>query len=230
MKNLALLCLSVFLLSSCSTIYKGYVRSVPLNMDKTIEPDFNNYLKSKENLSVILMVPPMESNATPKEIAETNSIYLGIEKKLMEKGFKVRDRNLLSILLGHYINDYNEIAKKTDADVIIEITSLSFPAMYGNDIEITEGNPAPTYTNRAFKSITVAVAQIEFKLVQIENGTTGAISTFYLGNGSDFYYNKHRLGWDDDYVDYPSLRLAQDTELVVNEFSKYLASMLKGLE
>jgi hypothetical protein len=230
MKKITLFALLLLLLSSCS-VRRGFVQSIPFNNEKTIQSEFNSYLKSKDKLSVVLRVPSSASGVTQEEVSKNNALYLQIEKELMKEGrFEVRDRALLNLLLESGITDYNEIARKTHADVIIEIISVSYPQVTNRQVKLDLDKPKAATQQYMAQHIRVEVADIEFKLVQIDTGMTGAISTFYLGNGSYFYYRGYKLGWNQNNVIHSSLRLVQRPDYVVNEFSKYLISMLKGLE
>jgi hypothetical protein len=223
--------LAVALLASSCGVYKGYVQSKPFEFEKTIQPDFNNYLKTKPNLSVVLRVPTAASGVTQEEVSKNNAFYLQVEKNLMRQGFEVRDRNLLNLLLESGVTDYGEIARKTAADVIIEIISVTYPDATREHTQITLDKPRPKQLYYLSERIRIAVAMIEFKLVQVENNKTGAISTFYLGNGSTFYYRKKFIGSSpDDIVHTGTMRFVQDQQRVIDEFSKYLISMLKGEE
>jgi hypothetical protein len=231
MRKLIIFTLPLLLLASCS-VKRGYVQSILPDLDERVDPEFREYLKSQDNLSVVLRVPASSHSVTQEEtLNDNNTHYALIERNLMSSGFNVRDRGLLNLLLESGITDYSEIARKTNANVIIEIISMNFPVTNHNKVTIEEKKNAESFLNYWKQNIEITNARIEFKLVQIENGKIGAMSTCYFNNGDYFYYrsnNPARVGWNSDDVNYAKLALNLNKTNTINAFSEYLVSILRG--
>lgn len=217
--------------SSCGYV-RGTVQSTVPVYESVITPEFKKFLQTKQNLAVVLRVPSASSTATQSDLTDNSTYYAQIEKQLMLKGFEVKDRGLLNALLVAGTADYQEIAQKTNADVIIEIISIYFPRTYNGKIKMDKQNSmAPYREEKARKAIGIESAVIEYKLVQVQNGKTGVVSTFhYYPEIEPFYFDKlfGYIGWDKSKTIFDSLKLNINKVAAVDAFCEKLAILLKG--
>jgi hypothetical protein len=185
-----LICLAACsLLLSCAQIITSgrLTASIPQN-DIFITQDLHDFLKKKQNPTIMLRVPTSVSTVTgsdTKEVKDYNSLYGAIEKVLMQAGFTVRDRGLLNSLLVSGQADYKQIGEKTKTDIIIEITSftvkeaekkVAWPELKPTKQKAYEETiDAIEYRIRAYEYV------IECKIVIVEEGLTGGMFTFHYG-------------------------------------------------
>src|SRR5580698_5022393 len=98
-----------------------------------VHPSLKQLVQANPSLKVVLRVPNVTVNVTQSQQANSspgtnlNGAYDEIEKTLFKAGFVVRDRALLSSLIDKEgITSYQEIQKRVDTDLIIDISTLEF--------------------------------------------------------------------------------------------------------
>lgn len=153
------------------------------------EIDVHSSLKQlvRENaaLKVVLRVPSVTVNVTQSQNSTSlNGAYDQIEKALFRAGFVVRDRALLSSLIDKEgITSYQEIQKRVDTDLIIDVSSLAF-----NDAQnmlISRSYPGPDGQPASFGSdfpysMSEAVATVEAKFIVVNSGEVAGIVTLHV--------------------------------------------------
>ncbi len=165
-------------------------------------PELKAFLKENPNPSVVLRVPfstSAVSESEQKVLSNNQNLYGQIEKNLLKSGYTVRDRGLLNNLLASSQADYAEIGKKIKTDLIIEILSTDFAQenLYNrtrSDMEVIQKKKSkPMIIDD--NSVDPQIAKLECKIIIVNSGQTGAISTLYFTNcmdGCDFY--RYRSG------------------------------------
>ena len=159
----------------------------PLPADEIdVHPSLKQLVHEQSSLKVVLRVPNVTVNVTQSTAnagtnTSLNGAYDEIEKALFKAGFVVRDRALLSSLIDKEgITSYQEIQKRVDTDLIIDISSLEF-----NDIQsmvVTRTYPGPDGAPVAFTpdyqfNMAQAVATVEAKLIIVHSGEVAGIVT-----------------------------------------------------
>ncbi|HEY4128009.1 MAG TPA: hypothetical protein VGN70_08180 [Gammaproteobacteria bacterium] len=153
--------------------------------DVSVRPSLKQMVKDHPSLKVVLRVPNVTSNVTQAQTAQSganlNGAYDEIEKKLFNAGFIVRDRALLSSLIDKEgITSYQEIQKRVDTDLIIDVSSLEFndPGdwLVTKEYSGPDGQPVPLESDDGL-SMGQAVATVEAKFIVVQTGEVGAIMT-----------------------------------------------------
>ena len=180
LKNLLLLGSVATLLISCQSYHEVIVRP-PERVPEIVTTDvLKNYLNAHPKPSVVLRVPYSTKNvaeAEQKLNQDYDNAYNQIEKALMKAGFTVRDRGLLNSILSGGNENYEEIKKKVNTDLIIEVTRLDFAVdeKVGDFIETNTGkvlhSPDPDkYYADPQSSI------FSFKIIVVDKGQLGEFS------------------------------------------------------
>lgn len=162
-----------FLLSSCSTS-KTIKFSQKENEVQTTE-SLSTFLNRTKNPKVVLRVNETSQNVTDKE--SNSYLYNAIENQLMASGFVVRDRQLFNQIIGNNENNanYDNINKKSDTDLIIELTKLDSNVLYEtNKYFDGKGNEKTDQFNSSKKY----GATVEFKVVMIKNNQFAGLYRF----------------------------------------------------
>lgn len=165
-----------------------------------VRPTLTQLVKSHPSLKVVLRVPNVTSNVTQAQTAQAgsseaslNGAYDIIEKRLFKAGFIVRDRALLSSLIDKEgISSYQEIQKRVDTDLIIDVSSLKF-----NDPQdwlITDSYQTDSGDASSAGKVGEAVASVEAKFIIVATGEVGGIVTLHVPicesvNCTYSYYN-----------------------------------------
>lgn len=184
-RRLIVLCLmgGALLLSGCVT-GGGYLLAGPRfpPPDAVTRPALADFLKSVTNPTIVLRVPAPQARVAQAQSAqgsaEMNAAYNSIEKGLVKAGFTVRDRGLLEEILRSSQNlDYRVIEQRIDAQLILEIVSIS-PRAYNNN-EYTQANNGLRqqlpYGEFAFDGW-----QFECKVILVHTGEIGAMYTIHI--------------------------------------------------
>lgn len=174
MKKIYILTLGFgLLLSSCSSS-KTIKFSQKENEVQTTE-SLRSFLNRTKNPKVVLRVNETSQNVTDKE--SNSYLYNAIENQLMASGFTVRDRQLFNQIIGNTENNanYDNINKKSDTDLIIELTKLDPKVLYEtNKFYDGKGNEKTDqfYSNKKYG------ATVEFKVVMIKNNEFAGLYRF----------------------------------------------------
>lgn len=182
--------LAVTLLAGCATTQSFNITHVnwpPAPQDEVdVRPSLTQLVKSHPSLKVVLRVPNVTSNVTQSQTAQAggseaslNGAYDIIEKELFKAGFIVRDRALLSSLIDKEgISSYQEIQKRVDTDLIIDVSSLKF-----NDPQdwlITDSYQTDSTEGGSAGKVGEAVASVEAKFIIVSTGEVGGIVTLHV--------------------------------------------------
>ncbi len=152
-----------------------------------VHASLKQLVQAGPSLKVVLRVPNVTVNVTQSQQANSNpgtnlnGAYDEIEKTLFKAGFVVRDRALLSSLIDKEgITSYQEIQKRVDTDLIIDISTLEFndPA----DVLVSRAYPGPNGEPQTFDpsfvyNMAEAVATVEAKLIIVHTGEVAGIVT-----------------------------------------------------
>jgi len=215
-----LISMMLILLDACNRdikkIYEGqYTFDTSPYNEVIINESLKAFLKDNKSPKFVLRIPDYSSSVTSEEKSANELYYSTIEKNLMKHGFTVRDRSLLNELL-HENQSYEQIAKKIDTDLILEIQSIknyksdiynytipskNFSGNLANSYYIIPGqktsrgggcDPGATTptTFQRLGHLTRNYTQIEIKVVLIKSGEFGGyLKLNYDGYGtsSNFY-------------------------------------------
>lgn len=164
MKTIYLLPVVMIFVISCST--QKYVQFRPPQSETFSTDKLKAFLKKTPNPKVVLRVPNTQGNAT-EEDANTY-IYNTIEKELLRNNFIVRDRALFNEIIkksGDKI-EYSELQKKTDTDIILELSNLQTDVEYRTNQYYTKSGKKAMFDKG---DILVRGAKVDFKLVVIQD-------------------------------------------------------------
>lgn len=135
----------------------------------------SSFLNRTKNPKVVLRVNETSNNVTDKE--NNNYLYNAIENQLMASGFVVRDRQLFNQIIGNNENNanYDNLNKKSDTDLIIELTKLDPSVVYETNMYLDGNGNEKTdqyFTNKRFG------ATVEYKVVMIKNNEFAGLYRF----------------------------------------------------
>lgn len=207
-----LVTLYTFSLASCGG-YESGIGIIKSDWESKNEVIINNELKSFLDTNkipkVVLRVPQPPQNVTESEenkYLHKNIIYNEIEKIFMIAGFTVRDRALLSNLLKSENLNYEEIGKKIDTDIIIEITDFEY-AVPNKKTKFTDKITNETiHLGHKIEFVNPTAAKIEGKIIIVEKGQLGGLFTFYLSAcGTEctfkyYYYGERNMVYGLNYI------------------------------
>lgn len=152
-----------------------------------VHASLKQLVQGNPSLKVVLRVPNVTVNVTQSQQANPNpgtnlnGAYDEIEKTLFKAGFVVRDRALLSSLIDKEgITSYQEIQKRVDTDLIIDISTLEFNEP--SDFLVSRSYPGPNGEPQSFDpsfvyNMAQAVATVEAKLIIVHTGEVAGIVT-----------------------------------------------------
>ncbi len=167
------------------------VQPQPKKNDITISPEMRELkttLQTTKSLSVVLRVPSASDKVTAEQAAQNAELYNRIERNLLKAGFTVRDRGLLESLLKSGQTNYEEIGKKIQTDMIIEILTLNFNE---DNLIYNVVNKKDKKTVVLHNPVNAAIARLDCKLTIVNKGLMGGVLTLYktaCTEGCDFEY------------------------------------------
>lgn len=162
------------LVSSCSSTKS--IKFTQKSNEVNTTDALSSFLNKTKNPKVVLRVKETSNNVTDKE--NNNYLYNAIENQLMASGFIVRDRQLFNQIIGNTENNvnYENLNKKSDTDLIIELTKLDPSVLYEtNKYYDDKGNEKADDFNGPFKKYG---ATVEFKVVLIKNNQFAGLYQF----------------------------------------------------
>lgn len=175
MKKIYFLIITIgFLLSSCSSTKTIKFTQKPNEVQTT--DVLSSFLSKSKNPKVVLRVKETSNNVTDKE--NNDYLYNAIENQLMASGFIVRDRQLFNQIIGNTENNlnYENLNKKSDTDLIIELTKLDRSVLYEtNKYFDSNGSEKADNITGPFKRYG---ATVEFKVVLIKNNQFAGLYDF----------------------------------------------------
>jgi hypothetical protein len=164
MRTIYLLPIVVLIATSCST--QRFVKFDSPKPEAFSTTKLKEFLKSNPNPRVVLRVPNSKVNATEED--QNSSLYNTIEKELIRNNFVVRDRALFNEILnnsGEKVN-YSELKKKTDTDIILELTELRKDVAYKTNEYYTSKGKKGLFDRG---DITAIGAKVDFKIILIQD-------------------------------------------------------------
>jgi len=174
MKIIFLLSIGI-LLSACSS--QKFVSFEAPKSETFSTEKLKTFLRSTPNPKVVLRVPNAQGSATEED--GNTYIYNTIEKELLRNNFIVRDRALFNEVVrksGDRVN-YEELKRKTDTDIILELSNLQTDVEYRTNQYYTRSGKKSLFDKG---EITVRGAKVDFKVVVIHDNE-------YAGNYSFNY-------------------------------------------
>lgn len=213
-------------LSSCGT-YKTFTGNIQYNASKqnevTKSGELNSYLESKEQVKFVLRSPKGYDNFSEEEQIKWNNLFAHVEKELIIKGYVVKDRVLLELLLEKGDMSIIDVGKAIDTDIIIEIIDVEFDIP--NQVREFSIKEKGVSTNFSIWSdleyIDCRLSKLECRVTMVDVGNVGGIFKFYVSGcdkGNDFYMKVYEewdgtlnnekesyLGWNYGNVSYKSL-------------------------
>ena len=171
-KNYFAILATVLVLTGCTTT-KTIKFSQKENEVQTTET-LSRFLSQTKNPKVVLRVNESSQNVTDKE--NNNYLYNAIENQLMASGFIVRDRQLFNQIIGNTENNvnYDNLNKKSDTDLIIELTKLDPSVVYETNTYFDGKGKVKTgdFASKKFG------ATVEYKVVMIKNNDFAGLYRF----------------------------------------------------
>ena len=189
--NVVILSILLFSLTSCYTykIFEAKYSFDPSRYNEIIINDaLKDFLSKNKKPKFVLRTPDYQSSVTSDEKAASELYYSTIEKTLLKNGYTLRDRALLNQLLQQN-QSYEQIAKKIDTDLILEIQNIkifdnnvydytvpskNFNGNLQNDQYLVQGKVVPGASPyNKFGPITQKYTQIAIKIILIKSGEFG---------------------------------------------------------
>ena len=224
--NPVLTLLVFILLSSCGT-YKTFTGNIKYDASKhnevTKSGELNSYLESKKQVKFVLRSPKGYDNFSMEEQAEWNDLFAYVEKELIKKGYIVKDRALVDLLLENGDKSVIDAGKAIDTDIIIEIIDVEFDIPNQvRDFSIKEKGIASNFSAWSdLEYVDCRLSKLECRITMVEVGNVGGIFKFYVSGcdtGNDFYMKAYEnydgtlnnekdsyVGWNYGNVSYKSL-------------------------
>lgn len=216
----------VLLFSSCGTYntFTGHIQYNPSKQNEvTKSGELDSYLDSKENIKFVLRSPEGYENFTKEEQSQWNDLFGQVEKELIRKGYIVKDRILLDLLLEKGDMSIDEVGKAINTDIIIEIIDVEFDISNPvREFSIKEKGITTNFNNwENLDYIDCRLSKLECRVTMVGVGNVGGIFKFYVSGcdkGNDFYIkvfeqwdgtlNNEKesfVGWNYGNVSYKSL-------------------------
>lgn len=221
----------ILFISSCGT-YKTFTGNIKYDASKqnevTKSGELNNYLESKEKLKFVLRSPQGYNGYSEAEQIKWNDLFGQVEKELIKKGFVVKDRVLLDLLLEKGNKDIIDVGKAIDTDIVIEIIDVEFDIPnHVKDFEIKEKGISTNFSIWSdLEYIDCRLSKLECRITMVDVGNVGGIFKFYVSGcdqGNDFYMKVYEeydgtlnnekesyVGWNYGNVNYKSLTHTYD--------------------
>jgi len=171
---ISLILLSLFM-SSCSPL--GYIQFQQEDNYIFTKDELRDYISNNQNPKVVLRVPNSNSSIVEEERMLYNNLYNRIERELLKANFEVRDRGVFQEVLGNSSDlGYEELRKRTNTDLIIELVTLDLDVEYTTNRFYTKsGKEKLMHPGR---SRTKYGATVEFKIVLLETNNISGIYRF----------------------------------------------------
>lgn len=182
---ISILIIAVQLFIGCSSTPKLVKFKINNLADEVIiSKELNTVLNAKTKPTVVIRVPVTTTTVTTKEReGRLTEVYNQMEKSLVKAGFTVRDRGLLNNLLANTSTssqaDYEEIGRKIQTDLIIEIMDIEFDkesfeyldsAYSVNEKKMIQLKPKPWFK--------LVRGKMQAKVVIVSKGQNGGYLTF----------------------------------------------------
>jgi len=185
----------LILFSSCGT-YKTFTGNIKYDASKqnevTKSGELNSYLESKDNVKFVLRSPEGFDNFSYEEQIKWKDLFAFVEKELINKGYVVKDRVLLDLLLEKGDMSVMDVGKAIDTDIIIEIIDVEFDIPNQvKDFSIKEKGVATNFSVWSdLEYIDCRLSKLECRITMVDVGNVGGIFKFYVSGcdkGNDFY-------------------------------------------
>lgn len=163
------------IISSCSTLLKGYIRFEPPKDELIPTSQIQEFMKMNINPSIVIRTIVSEKQAS---LADRNEyLYNAMEKELAIAGFKVRDRGLWIEADEKSSNrDYQQIKQLQDVDLVLEVIHIVNNKKYTTD-RVWRKNGKEKILHDYY-SVSKYGAIIEYKLVLVKNNKFGGSYLF----------------------------------------------------
>lgn len=146
------------------------------------QPALQTFMRSVGNPMIVLRVPSPQSQVTEAQKSQgdatMNQGYNLIERELVKAGFTVRDRGLLeAVLRSNQDLDYRLIQQKVNAQLILEIVSISERSYDSDQYLRVKDRATGRLESGAFP---LSGWQFECKVVLVDSGEIGGIYTIHI--------------------------------------------------
>ena len=178
MKSKIIVCLVFLSLTFMGCYYQGYVKFDTHDPEIVQTDRLKEFMKNNEYPKIVLRVPNPELIATGTE--NNDPIFNAIENEFIRAGFRVRDRALFEEILSssEIKTNYEDISRKTDTDLILELQKLDTDVYYETNKYYTYDGKERVFPVNNFLS--APGAEVRFKLVLIkENELAGSFIFHY---------------------------------------------------
>jgi hypothetical protein len=186
--------------------------------DVSLKDSWTKFISQNPAPKVVLRVPGPSRGVTQEQMSQLESFYNYIEKKLLEANFTIRDRSLLTTILEKMGDQpgYEEIGKKIDTDIIVEIGTVK-----GGEHAV-DVSWRPETSQTFSKGGTAAGAVLEGRLILVSsNEVVGIFTLKALLPEEYFVYNAEKDKYD--FVMRPS-----DADYLHQNLTAKLVALLKG--
>lgn len=186
MRSRIIMCLMIIFLTGVGCHYQGYVK-FDAHEPEIVQTDrLKEFMKNNESPKIVLRVPNPELIATGTE--NNDPIHNAIENEFIKAGYRVRDRALFEEILSssEIKTNYEDISRKTDTDLILELQKLDTDVNYETNKYYTYDGKERVFPENNF--LRAPGAEVRFKLVLIkENELAGSFIFHYAPcpNGCD---------------------------------------------
>lgn len=178
MRQIFILSLFVILtlISSCSTLLKGYIRFEETKDELVPTSQIREFMRNKSNPSIVIRTRVSEKQAS---LSDPNGyLYNAIEKELTIAGFQVKDRGLLSEYEDvSPTRDYRQIGQSNEIDIVLEVIHIENNRKYTTD-RVWRKNGKEKILHD-FYSVTKYGAVVEYKLVLVKSNEFGGSYVFH---------------------------------------------------
>ena len=185
----ALLCLlgMAVAVSGCRTLVAARPQ-IP-GPEPVSQPTLQAFMRSVGNPTIVLRVPSPQSQVTEAQKSQgdaaMNQAYNLIEREIVKAGFTVRDRGLLeAVLRSNQDLDYRLIQQKVNAQLILEIVSISERSYNSDQYSRVKDQAIGRLESGAFP---LSGWQFECKVVLVDSGEIGGIYTIHIAPRQNYF-------------------------------------------
>lgn len=196
------------------------------------QPALQTFMRSVGNPTIVLRVPSPQSQVTEAQKSQgdavMNQAYNLIERELVKAGFTVRDRGLLeAVLRSNQDLDYRLIQQKVNAQLILEIVSISEHAYNSDQYSRVKDRAIGRLESGAFP---LSGWQFECKVVLVESGEIGGIYTIHIAPQQNYFMvsgSNFRNATPQGREDRQSLGYGLELQATIEPFVRELIFQLK---
>lgn len=141
----------------------------------------SRFIAQNPKAAVVVRDPNAVSGGVSSS-SRSNMVCNLIERALMQKGYNPRDRKMFESVVSKMgdNSDYSDIAKKTNTELLFEVTHFSLEDEYpvNSYYQNTAKMPLTTF-NKSLSSVTFMGFSIEIKVVLLQDNLIGGTYKYY---------------------------------------------------